>query len=438
MAATETRLHDAPALPCSGCGAPLPVDPTTGHAWCANCHAWRPVPDELRRRAHELTHATQAAASQAADYRRRAVWESREAAKRRRQNLAVLAGAAFFVLPGALSLVVGALSRGSSWASDVQHEYEPIAATVIIGGGMLTALTVASVAATIAFAFYRLVTRHNRRKRRTSSRDWLSTGREDAVAHAVCGVCGAPVAFGLGEQSVTCGHCRSTVVASPMQGQRLISLALEHTQLAVLEKAKAERAKILADLSYRRRKAVVSTYATVGALSLLCLPILVLAYVVRTMSRSVEQRMLDLARDLGGEFTAGADATFEWLDAGWLGETPPRLLQLKSGLATLFESRWSIDAAYRGRPVLVVAMTGWTDMTAQPLLLMARPRERSNDVVSRALSSSAAGRVRALGWSATLGYAGVTLEGPACGPSELGTDRLSALAESAFELCEER
>jgi hypothetical protein len=378
------------------------------------------------------------AASQAADHRRRAAWESQQAAKRRRQNLAVLAGAAFFVLPGAASLILGVVSRGGAWASGIQSDYEPLAATVIIGAGAVAALTVASLAATIAFAFFRLVTRHSRRKRRTSSRDWLASGRENAVAHAICGVCGAPVAFTLGEQSLTCGHCRTIVVASPMQGQRLISLALEQTQLAVLEQAKAERGKILADLSYRRRQAVLSTYATVGAISLLCLPVLVLAYVVRTLSRSVEQRMLDLARDLGGEFAAGADATFEWLDAGWLGETPPKLLELKSGLATLFESRWSIDAAYRGRPVLVVAMTGWTDMTAQPLLLMARPRLRSADALSRALSSPAAGRVRALGWTPALGYAGVTLQGPAVGPGELGTDRLTALAESAYELAEER
>ena len=424
-----SRVHEALTLPCSGCGAPLPVDPTAGHAFCGMCHAWREVPPELRQRAWAVVRAHWEAQAQERMHHDRALAERQRASMQRLHGVVALVVIGLIVVAVGANLLLGFATRGAATA----ESGDPIA---IFGVLVRTVVMVGVVVvfALNAYAVFRLYQRHRARTGRTASKDWFQS---DRTVPAVCGSCGAPLAFAPGEQSVTCGHCRTVVVASARQGDRLIEIALERSQLAALEAARSERARVKAELGSRRNTALMVALLSWGACCAVLTPALLVAYTLRTITRSAEQQMLDLARDLRGDFRAGVEGLFEWLDSYWIGQAPPELVAVPKGKAALFGSRWSVFAVYHDRPVLVLAWTGITDRFLRPFVLLARPRQRSPQTLSRAAASPAAARLRELGFEYVLDYPGVALRGPRLSPERFTAERVTELARAAYELAEE-
>jgi hypothetical protein len=211
----------------------------------------------------------------------------------------------------------------------------------------------------------------------------------------------------------------------------LIRVALGQAQLARLEQAKAERQKIQAELTAKRRQQAYMAYAFAGSLALAALPVLLALYVWRTLTPSVEEAMLQLSRRLSGDFGAGIDLPFAWLDAYWIGETPQPLRDTGP-----FQSRWSIEAVFHDRPVMVSSTTSWSDLEAtQVALLLARPRDRSRLNLE---STPAAARIRARGFSLISDYAGIALVGRKLSHRQLDESLLTELAQAGYELAEQR
>ncbi|MEZ4220121.1 MAG: hypothetical protein R3B13_04260 [Polyangiaceae bacterium] len=377
--------------------------------------------------------ATWQARSAAASHQWAAQAEQRRHAQQKRSHVVAL------VVLGALSglLILSMVMRAMGQARMEARSYEvdPLAAAAAGIGGTLFGLVLLAVFVANSYAFYRLLVRHRQRAARATNSDWFAEGKGHAPA--ICGACGAPIAFTPGEQSVTCGHCRSTVVATHQHGHQLISIAYDGTQLAALERARAQRARVKDELSQRRRVMMLASFVAFGACFALFLPLLIAGYTLRTVTRSVEQHMLDLARDLGGEFGAGMDALFDWLDMFWIGEAPRTFTHLSPGIGALFNSRWSVSAVFHDRPVLVLAVTDLTDRALRPHLLLARPRTRSEATVARAAQTPAARRIRELGFHYTLTYSGVALDGPSMLAGRLDAATISTLALAAYELAEE-
>jgi hypothetical protein len=425
--ATHYRIHAAPSVGCGSCGAPLPVDPTALHVWCPMCWRWQAVPNDVRARAYEHLRATESLGAERAAQVARAEAHREAARKTKRQGTFMLFHAAFMIVPALVSFGVYAVVGSIDFLSSLSEEYEPWAvALVAVGGG---GATLVGLLVTLGggWALYRLFTRHQRLKRRGRSAEWF--GKDQGSAGAMCGVCGAPVAFRVGETAVSCGYCRSVVVATEHHSRRLIGLALAQTQLARLEQAKAERQKIKAELVAKRRQQAYMAYAVAGTMALMALPVLLGLYVWRTVTHSIEEAMLMLSQRLSGAFGAGIDPAFEWLDVYWIGDTPRPLRETEP-----FQSRWSIEAVFHDRPVLVTATTSWSDRTAKQLaLLMARPRDRASLTLD---ATPAAARCRARGFSLTSDYAGIALVRRNVPEREIDDALLTEIAQAAYELCE--
>ena len=427
--ATQYRIHAAPSVSCGSCGAPLPVDPTALHVWCPMCRRWQAVPGDVRARAHEHLRATESLSAERAAQLARAAAHREAAKKSKRQGTFMLFHAAFMIVPALISLGVYAVVGSVDFLNSMAEEYEPWAVGMVAVGGAGAMAVALLVTLGGGWALYRLFTRHQRLKRRGESAEWF--GGAQGSAGAMCGVCGAPVAFRLGETTVTCGFCRSVVVATEHHARRLIGLALAQTQLARLEQAKAERQKIKAELVAKRRQQAYMAYAVAGTMALMALPVLLGLYVWRTVTHSIEEAMLMLSQRLSGDFGAGIDPAFEWLDVYWIGDTPAPLRETEP-----FQSRWSIEAVFHDRPVLVTATTSWSDRTAKQLvLLMARPRDRASLALD---ATPAAARCRARGFSLISDYAGVALLRRSVAEREIGDALLTEIAQAAYELCEQR
>lgn len=426
---TELRIHAAPAVPCVSCGAPLPVDPTAHTVWCPSCRRWNPVPNEVRARAYEHIRATEAlSAEQAAQY---AQAEAHRVAARKSQGQGrfLLLHAAVMGASGVFGVAVYVVVGAVGVLGSLSEEYEPWAVVLIAFAGGTALLLGIGVIGGGGYALYRLFTRHERMAKKRRSDEWF--GGEQGSAGAVCGECGAPVAFRLGEMAVTCGFCRTVVVATEKHARRLISVALGQAQVARLTQAKAERLKIKAELTQRRRQMAYTAYMAVGSLALVALPVLLALYVWRTLTPSIEEAMVALAARLRGEFGAGNDPAYEWLDVYWIGDTPTPLRDTGP-----FQSRWSVEAVFHDRPVLISATTSWSDLSAKRLvLLLARPREREK---RRLEHSEAAARVRARGFELIADYAGVGFERMNVPQREIDDALLTLLALAAYELAEQR
>lgn len=426
---TELRIHDASSVPCGSCGAPLPIDPTAWHVWCASCHRWQEVPHDIRVRAWQQMQAEQAARARAQEHLKSAASERKVAGYRRMGSTMQLVGLMYIVLIAGVPTVIGAVVGLFGWVASLADEYE-LWAVALIGGFVAISLFVVIIGlVAVSIALWRLATRHKRRRtaRHGEARDWLAAGHG---AGAVCGVCGAPVTFRPGEHSLQCGFCRSVVVASAEQSDRLISFALAESQLAELELAKAERERLRAEITLAQRSAAYRFYASAGMLACLALPVLAALYAFRTLTPSLEQHLVALADELRGEFGAGMELPFEWLNRYWLGRTPDGLTKHST-----YGSRWSIEGVFHDRPFLLSVATGWTDRVAtHAVIAVARPRRRNKDL-SRTL---AAARVRADGWTFAAPYAGVVLEAQNVAMDALTTEKLTRLATAAYELAEER
>jgi uncharacterized CHY-type Zn-finger protein len=433
MSRYQTRIHEAPAVPCPRCGSALPVDPTAAHVWCPFCFVWNPVPNALQRRAHEYLHATEKARQEQAAYAALAEHQWREAHTQRRQATNWKWVIGFFLLMSLPGLALSVLIPLWQWVVGLSDEYELWAlALIVVALGITTLLvTIGFVAA--AYGVYRLLTRHKRRTKERADSEWFQAGA-GASAGALCGVCGGPLAFRVGESAVTCGFCRNVVVATSRHKHKLIQLALRETQLALLQHAEAERQTLLAQLQNQRGRTAYMAYAFVGSLLCAALPVAAAFYAWRTLTPSLEQALLDLADELSGEFSAGLEPAFEWLDSYWLAQTPARLR-----LAAPFQSRWNIEAVFHERPVLITATTSWSDRVARNVsVLLARPVDRSPSTISRAMASPSAHTVQSLGFTISLDYAGVCLDAFNVRQRELTRDRLTRLAQAAYELAEYR
>lgn len=427
-----TRVHEADAVPCPRCGGPLAVDAASPYSWCRACHAWQPVPDQVRRAAWERRHALASARAAHAEEQKLARQKSSAAASEQLKGRALTAvlfgGAAFFVLPTLVSLalylvaaVLAAFEELELWAA--------ILLTAVYGAAAL-GFFVAFLG--VCVFLYRRSTRHRRWRRLGSHPEWYGHERgQDRLPLTCCGECGAPLWFGVGEQAVECGHCHSVVIAPEEHADSVFSLALSELQLARRARARAERALLRARVATQRRAVVIHSWFVVGSLALLAVPVLAFGYAIRALTPSLEEAMLSLSRQLRGEFGSGLEPPFDWLDRYWIGETPPTIETQGT-----FTSRWSISAAFHGRPVLLSVLASWTDLRArEAVLVLASPRERD---ASRVMLSAAARSVQAMGWQVYVDYPGIALVADVHARRTLTVETATALAKAAYELAEER
>lgn len=427
-----TRVHEAVAAPCARCGAPLPLDAASPYAWCSACHAWLPVPDDVRRAAWQRWHALASAQAAAVEERRLAGQRRSAAASERLQGsaLSVVIGviAAMFVLPALLSASVYAVAAVAA-AFD---ELELWAAIVVLALSVVSAVGF-FVALLGALVFlYRRATRNRRWSRLQKDSEWYGSEPASRDAPLVCcGECGAPLAFRPGEQVLECGHCRAVVIAPEEHADSVFSLALSELQLARRARARGERALLRAKVAKDRRVTVLRNWFVFGSLAFLAVPLLAIGYAIRALTPSLEEAMLSLSRRLRGEFGAGLDPPFDWLDRYWIGATPPTFEAMGT-----FTSRWSLSSAFHGRPVLISVLASWTDLAArEAALVLAAPRERDP---SRVLASDAARAVQAMGWLVQVDYAGIALVATEVAQKQLTAEAATELARRAYEMAETR
>lgn len=419
-------------MPCARCGAALVVDTASPYSWCRACHAWQPVPDEVRRAAWQRWNALAAArAAQAQEQqleRTRAAAAASERWKSGALTAVIGGGLLVFVLPtlGTVALYVVATVLTAF------DELETWAAVLLLVFSAAAALGFFAAFFGACTFLYRRATRHRRWSRLTAEPEWYGRARgEQRPPLVCCGECGAPLWLEPGDQAVECGHCRSVVVAPQEHADSVFSLALSELQLARRARARAERALLRARIATARRAIVLRTWLGVGSIALLAVPVLAIGYAVRALTPSLEESMLSLGQRLRGEFGAGLEPAFDWLDRHWIGETPPTFEAQGT-----FASRWSIAAAFHGRPVLVSVLASWTDLSArEAALVLASPRERDP---SRVLAAPAAAAVRSLGWHVHVDYAGIALVAKERGQNQLTAESVTALARAAYELAEER
>lgn len=421
-----TATQAAPAVSCQGCGSALPVDPTAPYAWCASCHAWRPVPDELRRQAFQQQEALRAV--YAAGLEARA-----EADKYRNQMRAVRRGAlggyavlAFLVFMALVTIVPIAAFWLISLVQTIVDELEPWAAALALSALVVTIVVFALAALGAIWGLYRRF--FGRRKRHLEHAEWFGEAG-DGVAAAVCGVCGAPVAFHVGQQSTTCAYCASVVVAAPVHARRLLAIALSEVQLGRLEAARVERDKLRTELGAARSKAVLQAYRYAGVMALLAVPVVAAVYAWRMLTPSIEERLAALSKQLKGKYGSGLEPPFEWLDAYWIGDTPAAFREISA-----FQSRYSIESVFYGRPFLLTTTTNWSDRVAKrSLLLVARPRSRDGATEN----ASAIEQLRALGWTVHSDYAGIALEATNLREADFSAEKITTLARLVYEVAEE-
>lgn len=423
------RVHEAAAVACTGCGAPLPVDVSAPWSWCPACHAWRPVPDEVRRRAWERWSALAGAHAAAAQERALATRRSSQASAERVKGGVLGVVLAIVVLTVTLPTLASIAVYFVAAFLTAFDELELWAAVLVtaLGGALSLGFFLALVGACVFL--YRRATRHRRWQRLSADAEWH--GREASRALICCGECGAPLSFEPSEHAVQCGHCRSVVIAPEEHTEAVISVALSELQLARRARATSDRALLRSKVAMARRATAFKAWMYAGTMALFAVPLLAFGYAVRALTPSLEEAMLSLSKQLRGEFGAGLDPAFEWLDRYWLGDTPPSF-----DAQGTFTSRWSIAAAFHGRPVLVSVLASWTDLSAKvAAVVLASPRQRD---VTRVTASAAAVRARELGFQVWVDYAGIALVAQNLSQKALGADHLTALARLAYELGEER
>jgi hypothetical protein len=311
----------------------------------------------------------------------------------------------------------------------IVEEMEPWAAALtllllaVVGVGLLAAVIGGGL------WLYRRVTRRRRWSALGQNAEWHGPVQGQS-APAVCGECGAPIAFAMGEHAVQCGYCRSVVLATPEHASKLVTFALSELQLARAASAKASRELLRARHASKTRSSIIGLWVGVGSLACLALPLLAALYAWRALTPSLEEALEALARQTRGDLASGTDAAFEWLDAFWIGDTPPGFETLPAAL----DSRWSVAALFHERPVLLTVHGTWSDRVAKSAtLLLARPRQRDP---ARVAASPAAERVRALGWSIQPDYAGIALVESDLSHHTFTAERVTELARAAYELAE--
>ncbi len=425
-----TRVHEADAVPCEGCGAPLAVDVSAAWSWCRTCHLWRPVPDEIRQRAWQrwnaLASAQVALGNERTLERQRSSAASMENVKSKALSAVVVAVALVVILPFLFTVGIYVLA-GFLVAFEALETWAAVTVGAVsgaVGLGLLLGFVGA------CFFLFRRATRHRRWSRLAEHAEWHGSGAAQQTL-VCCGECGAPLTFHPGEHAVDCGHCHAVVIAPDEHAAAVISLALSELQIARRGRAKSDRALLRARVATERRSVAIRAWLMAGSMALVAIPLLSIGYAIRALTPSLEEAMLSLAKELRGEFGAGLDPPFEWLDRHWIGDTPPTLEKLGT-----FASRWSIAAAFHGRPVLVSVLSSWTDLSAKvAAVVLACPRQRDPAKVAQ---SAAAQRVRAMGYSAWIDYAGIALVADRLAYKALNADAVTSLARAAYELAEER
>jgi uncharacterized BrkB/YihY/UPF0761 family membrane protein len=415
-------------MPCDGCGAALAVDVTVPYAWCAACNVWRPVSEPLRQRAWQYHAAIQNAQSASLEHRFRAAQFRSKTTHQQAQNIIVLLVFGALLLLEFVGILPTVVLYGIAVPMVIVEEMEPWAAALTLAAlaGTLLALAFATFGG--AWWLYRRATRRRRWAKLEPHRDW--SGPEQ-VAAAVCGECGAPLAFAVGEQVVSCGFCRAVVVASPEHANELVTLALSEAQLAKAQSASAERQLVRARIKSSARVLLLQAYVVVGALMCVALPLLAGGFAWRALTPSLEEALEKLGRELRGEVAAGVDAAYEWLDAFWIGTTPPGF---EAG--GWLQSRWSVAALFHERPVLISVLGSWSDRVAETAtLVLVRPRNRDP---MRVPASPAARRIEARGWQIGIDYAGIALYGRGLHYRDFTPELMTELARAAYELAEER
>jgi len=429
LQASALAASHAPALPCEGCGAALPADPTAPHVWCRMCHVWRSVPAELQRRAWEHQRALSDVYAAAANARAQGEAHRIQAQSLRQNTWIGYAFLGFMLFTGLVTFIPTLVVYGAAVVTTAAEELEPWAAALVLSATLLSGLVTLLAVVGAIWGIYRRLTRNRRARRQPQQPDWFGAQAAGGdVATAVCGMCGAPIGFRLGDQTTSCGYCRSIVIATPAHARRLLGIALTGAQLERLQAAKRERDKLRAELSASRHRMVLQAYMFAGSMVLIALPVAGAVYAWRMLTHSIEEDFARLASQIKGEFSGGLDGAFDWLDAYWIGDTPAGFRQLQA-----LQSRWSVDGVFHGRPLLLSATTSWSDRVAtRTQLLLARPRQRN---VRAAAASAAADQARALGFGVETDYAGVVLE--ATNLRELAAERVTTLARLAYEIAEE-
>ena len=415
-------------MSCTACGAPLPVNPELAQVSCPMCARWQEVSPAVRARAAEHARALAQVEAEREKARADANVQRRRARRLSLKRALVMAWALVLFIAGvfiwlpSFPFIVGAVAESYV---EGYHEQAFLIVSAMAAVGEVVALALSVVLAVVT---YRLYTRHARvRRARTGA------ALPQMKAEATCGLCGGPVAFQPDQHVTTCAYCRSVVLPTPALNQRLIGFALDQTQLARLEYARAERHRLRVELAATRESKLLNIGFQVGtgACVVFCaaLPLFSIFYFWRSLSLNVEKALIALSDQWRGQFGAGVEPPFEWLDAYWIGETPSAVRGTRP-----LQSRWSVETVHKGLPVLISATTDWSDRVALSLaLLVARPRRRDPFALRQL---PAAKRLLAMGFRLEPEYAGVALERAKVPMHELSLQALAEAVEAAHELVE--
>ena len=229
-------IAEAPSVPCTNCGAALPVDPTHHWVWCLACHQWSPVPPDVHHRAVLYITKLQEAHQLARQHYQHAHVEEAVAEKKRRTARVLQMFLGFWVVMGLIGFVPSMIFYVVGTGAALYEEYELW--SLVLAGLFL------GLFAAIGFGFLLALGYVFWRRRKKHRRDVRGPGREgeyESSAMAICSVCGGAIAFHIGQTSITCSHCREVVVPAVGHKQQLVALALDRVQLAELEKARKQR-----------------------------------------------------------------------------------------------------------------------------------------------------------------------------------------------------
>jgi len=440
--------YEAESLPCSGCGSPLPVDPLGQQVFCPYCGAGTTVPDYLKASAGAYHRATEQARMVQAGSAARVRQEQAAARAHQWQTVFYLVMGAAFVVPTILGLIGFVGFYGALFGiAVVNAALEPflldealviVDLLLVLGSGVALLLLLVG-----AIVLWRVL-KHRHRVRRAARAGHMpptafqsyqisAAERAQGVGAATCSVCGGPVNFQAGQQRVVCSYCAASVMPCPSQKRQLVALAIGDSRLAAdLERYRAERDRLEAEKSSSSARLVYLLLVAGGTCMVpLAIAVAVIVLVFRKLTTGVEDAVDDFGVSVGAEMERGLKLPFDWLDAYWVGKGPENA-QSSGGALSL---RWSVHAAYAGRPILVTATSNWRDAIAHRVaILLAHPARRSPASIARALASPAAQEVDQSGFWASIDDAGVVLQGNIIPAGDLGVPRLHRLVACAYGL----
>ncbi len=468
LAEMAQRL-EAPTLPCSRCGASLPVDPSSASARCTHCGATTPVPREMQGRARAYLGAI-------ARERRKATMAQRFSRGLQGGGIAKAVGAFVpMVLGLSLLLTVGQMLPSFTRVSGMVRLYSGLGFTVGLGLALLW--------------FFLRVARHGEELARGEDEpasevpDTVVDGSPEGSVTSVCASCGAPVRFQVGEASARCPFCGATVVATADDQARLVVLAGHR---ADLEQARASRSMYRRQIGFQKTMARTGSVLRIGlgagmpaillliigaslfasapgrapargrhgpppaqatiqlvglglmglggAIGLLTASGLVVASFV-SRPRAIERRLTELAAHTGSRLAPeGTLPVLDWLDAHWAGPVPDEAITLAADHRGRGGLRWSLPLTYQGRPAMLVV----THRPAPRIDVFVSSYHRGAYDLSQALADRLVEEGQALRVTIDVGQGGVVITHQDDSPALLAPAYLDRVLDTAGRIAASR